>query len=1098
MKAGQRLPTCLLVGRGPPRNLAQAVVRARLGANPPEQRKEGPTLPVGLRNLGQTCSVNSALQCLFANTALRRGLFALPAPWRASTPVAHLRALLAELQGGPRAVVDPTAFAECLQLDSRVQQDGSEFLKLLLQLLEAEMEGSPQAGLVCKKDSGSSPHAAPFYELELGVKGSAGLADSLQAAVGGMLVGDNQYHCDSCDAKVRTGTARATHPSGELMKLRKLPPYLCFSLMRFVFDMKTFSKVKAHDKFRFPLQLDLGGFVDSAAANEEGLGSDLSLDFATTWVGDSARLNQRKKGARHKGAMQGDMQAAALLKVEMAEKKAAKERAATSVTISVQIDMAAALGEVGGGAVVVAAEAVVRGHTRDVLSVAWSPDGSRLATCSDDGTARVWEAAAGGGGGWRCVATLEGHTESVRSVAWSPDGRRLATGSIDNTARVWEAAPGGRGGWRCVATLQGHINCVYSVAWSPDGTRLATGSVDKTARVWEAAPGGGGGWRCVASLEGHTHWVLSVAWSPDGRRLATASQDKTARVWEAAPGGGGGWRCVATLEGHTECVGSVAWSPDGRQLATGSAGKTARVWEAAPGEGGGWRCAAKLEGHTENVFFVAWSPDGRRIATASWDETARVWEAAPGGGGGWRCVATLEEHTGWVFSVAWSPDGSRLATCINNTARVWEAAPGGGGGWRCVATLEGHTHWVLSVAWSPDGRRLATCSDDKTARVWRPPAPVRRVAPPQPAARQAANLRHITPTQLDAALGGARQALGSGGFGTVYRGTLDGAPVAIKLLDPGGLQGREEYLAEAQTLARLRHRHIVNIYAACEERLAVVMELMEGGTLEERLREGDAAWNVRMRMLYEACVGLLFLHNSSPSAILHRDFKPSNILLSGSGMAKLADVGLAKAVPVGGTRISSHSTVVGSLGFIDPHYIQSAEYRAASDVYSVGVSILLALLGRTEPTGMVDEVKDAKDDGVEMDLLDRRPGAGQWDRAKAASVMRLALQCVHSNQSRRPSLADVVEQLAEFKDARPAAGPTALDMEEWLICPITQDIMADPVLAEDGYTYEREAIAAHFRRRAVSPMTNLPIGTAVFPNRIVKSMVEEWLSRNRG
>eukprot|EP00873_Tetraselmis_striata_P035808 jgi/Tetstr1/456072/TSEL_042842.t1 len=779
--------------------------------------------------------------------------------------------------------------------------------------------------------------------------------------------------------------------------------------------------------------------------------------------------------------------------------------------------MAAALGEVGGGTAVVGSEAVVRGHIKRVCSVAWSPDGRRLATGSADETVTMWETAPGGGGGWRCMATLKGHTHLVHSVAWSPDGSRLATCSCDKTARVWEAAPRGGGGWRCVATLEGHTDAVFSVAWSPDGSRLATSSGDNTARVWEAAPGGGGGWRCVATLQGHINFVLSVAWSPDGSRLATGSWDKTVRVWEAAPGGGGGWRCVATLEGHTHWV----WS-------------------------------------------VAWSPDGSRLATASSDKTVSVWKAAPGGGGGWRCVATLEGHTGAINSVSWSPDGSRLAAgSEDKTASVWEEAPGGGDGWRCVATLEGHTGAINSVTCSPDGSRLATGSDDKTARVWevaslwRQPAPVQRVSPPQPAAPQhraptrrcngappaarhdspagqgrgpagcrqhhpgrggrergggplarhgpvcAANLRCITPTQLDAALGGARQALGSGGFGTVYRGTLDGAPVAIKLLDPEGLQGREEYLAEAQTLARLRHRHIVNVYAACEERLAVVMELMEGGTLEERLREGDAAWNVRMRMLYEACVGLLFLHNSSPSAILHRDFKPSNILLSGSGMAKLADVGLAKAVPVGGTRISSHSTVVGSLGFIDPHYVQSSEYRAASDVYSVGVSILLALLGRTEPTGMVFEVKDAKEDGVEMDLLDRRPGAGQWDSAKAASVMRLALRCVHSNQSRRPSLADVVEQLAEFKDARapaqsdarPAAGPTALDMEEWLICPITQDIMADPVLAEDGYTYEREAIAAHFRRRAVSPMTNLPIGTTVFPNRIVKSMVEEWPPR---
>jgi len=373
--------------------------------------------------------------------------------------------------------------------------------------------------------------------------------------------------------------------------------------------------------------------------------------------------------------------------------------------------------------------------------------------------------------------------------------------------------------------------------------------------------------------------------------------------------------------------------------------------------------------------------------------------------------------------------------------------------------------------------------------------------------RQAASLRRISSAQLEAALGTAPHALGSGGFGSVFRGTLDGSPVAIKMLNEEGLQGRPEYRTEVELLARLRHRHIVAIYAACEERHAMVMELLEGGTLEDRLREGDVAWNVRLRMMYDACVGLLFLHNSSP-AIMHRDFKPSNILLSQSGMAKLGDVGLAKEAPLGGSRLSTHSSVVGSLGFIDLQYLNTGVYRAASDVYSVGVTLLLVLLGRTDATGVVSEMVDARADGDEMDMLDRRPGAGSWNMEKATRIMGLALQCVHSQHHRRPTLEAVVEQLSEFKDAVPAnqgssmsatsSGPAALNMEEWLTCPLSMDLMEDPVLAEDGWTYERAMIQEHLRHRAVSPMTNLPIGTTLMPNRMAKSLTEEWRSRNSG
>jgi len=120
------------------------------------------------------------------------------------------------------------------------------------------------------------------------------------------------------------------------------------------------------------------------------------------------------------------------------------------------------------------------------------------------------------------VERLEGHESPVTSVAWSPDGRRVATGSWDNTARIWDATTGD-----VVRALEGHGGYVYSVAWSPDGRRVATGSTDRTARIWDATTG-----EVVHVLEGHEDWVRSVAWSPDGTRLATGSEDETARIWE--------------------------------------------------------------------------------------------------------------------------------------------------------------------------------------------------------------------------------------------------------------------------------------------------------------------------------------------------------------------------------------------------------------------------------------------------------------------------------------------------------------------------------------------------------------------------------------
>ena len=199
------------------------------------------------------------------------------------------------------------------------------------------------------------------------------------------------------------------------------------------------------------------------------------------------------------------------------------------------------------------------GHTGSVSAVAFSPDGKRVLTGSDDNTARLWDAATG-----NPVATLAGHKARVSAVAFSPDGKRVLTGSSDNTARLWDAATG-----NAVATLAGHTGSVSAVAFSPDGKRVLTGSGDTTARLWDAATG-----NAVATLAGHTGSVSAVAFSPDGKRVLTGSDDNTARLWDAATG-----NPVATLAGHTGSVSAVAFSPDGKRVLTGSSDTTARLWD---------------------------------------------------------------------------------------------------------------------------------------------------------------------------------------------------------------------------------------------------------------------------------------------------------------------------------------------------------------------------------------------------------------------------------------------------------------------------------------------------------------------------------------
>ncbi|OAT05042.1 hypothetical protein BDBG_16392 [Blastomyces gilchristii SLH14081] len=204
----------------------------------------------------------------------------------------------------------------------------------------------------------------------------------------------------------------------------------------------------------------------------------------------------------------------------------------------------------------------LEGHSSWVSSVAWSLDGSRLASGLGDGTVKIWDPAIR-----QCTLTLEEHSNSVDSIAWSLDGSQLALGSGDSTVKIWDPATR----QQCVLTLEVHSNLVSSIAWSLDGNRLTSGSSDRILRIWDLATR-----QCTLTLKGHSNSVTSIVWSLDGSQLTSGLGDNTVKIWDL-----GTRECISTLEEHNNSVNSIVWSLDGSRLASGSRNAKVRIWDPA-------------------------------------------------------------------------------------------------------------------------------------------------------------------------------------------------------------------------------------------------------------------------------------------------------------------------------------------------------------------------------------------------------------------------------------------------------------------------------------------------------------------------------------
>jgi len=357
-----------------------------------------------------------------------------------------------------------------------------------------------------------------------------------------------------------------------------------------------------------------------------------------------------------------------------------------------------------------------RGHG-SVYAVAFSPDGSRLASAGADGHVRLWNPATSRPVGKPLPADPR-NENGVYAVAFSPGGKLLATaGGDDGYVRLWDPVTGRLAG-KPLPADPGQNGMVYAIAFSPGGKLLATAGGNGSVRLWDPVTGRPVG-KPLPVDTGPTGGVVAVAFSPGGKLLATAGADGNVRLWNPVTGHPVGQPLPADpgRVSTTHGLDAVTFSPGGSLLATADVDGYVRLWNPVTGRPVGQLMQA--DSGQDNVDGVAFSSDGKLLATGDLDGYVRLWDSVTGRPVGKPLPADPGPNRGRV-AVAFSPSGSLLASAGGDGyVRLWNPATGKPVGPPLPAD-PGNGNGVDGVAFSPGGKLLASAGGDGYVRLWNP------------------------------------------------------------------------------------------------------------------------------------------------------------------------------------------------------------------------------------------------------------------------------------------------------------------------------------------------------------------------------------------